>query len=96
MCCALATLALIGPRGLGVLWWLFEPTRWAITFGGSFIVPFLGLLFLPWATLAYLVVAPGGLDTFDVIFVVFAAIVDIVTFGGGYFSNGRRSQANMY
>ena len=55
MCCLLATFMLIGPRGLGILWWLVEPLRWQVTFNGSFIIPFLGILFLPWTTLAYLV-----------------------------------------
>ena len=96
MCCLLATFALLGPRGLGIIWWLLEPARWSITFGGSFVVPFLGILFLPWTTLAYLVASPGGLDALDVIFVAVAVAIDIATFGGGYFSNARRSQQSMY
>ena len=92
MCCLLATFMLIGPRGLGILWWLVEPLRWQVTFNGSFIIPLLGVLFLPWTTLSYVVCAPGGVTGGEFILVGLALVLDIASFGGGYFSNSRRSQ----
>ncbi len=64
MCCLLTILAVLGPRALIFVWWLAEPGRWNVTFE-TFIFPFLGFLFLPWTTLAYVVVFPGGIEGFD-------------------------------
>ena len=56
--CLFLLLLLFGPRLVGVLWWLFEPVRWNAAFG-TVLLPVLGLIFLPWTTLMYLLVAPG-------------------------------------
>ena len=48
--CLFLILLLFGPRSVIVVWWLLQPLRWDATFG-SFIVPFLGFLILPWTTL---------------------------------------------
>ena len=64
MCCLFTTLVLFGPR-LGILvWWLIAPARWNAAFE-TFLWPFLGFLFLPWTTLMYVVVFPGGVTGFD-------------------------------
>ena len=66
MCCAFLSLVLLGPRIFGAFWWIFQPLRWQASFanwaGGSlwWIWPLLGIVFLPWTTLMYVIVAPGG------------------------------------
>ena len=50
MCCLAASLLLLGPRFGILIWWLFDPARWSLAFD-TFILPFLGFLFLPWTTL---------------------------------------------
>ena len=57
--CLFFLLLLFGPRLVDVLWWLFDPLRWHAVFG-TFLVPLLGVIFLPWTTLVYVLVAPGG------------------------------------
>ena len=64
MCCLVTTLALLGPRAGIVVWWLLQPGRWSVTFD-SFLWPLLGFVFLPWTTLMYVVVAPGGVTGFS-------------------------------
>ena len=62
MCCLWTVLIFLGPRMAGIIWWIVEPNRW-VTDAGAFdsaIWPILGILFLPWATLMYVLVAPGG------------------------------------
>jgi hypothetical protein len=95
MCCLFASLLLLGPRAVIFLWWLFEPTRWNVTFD-SFFVPFLGFLFLPWTTLMYVAVFPGGLDTFDWIALAFAFLIDVASWGSGGFSGRRRYSSASY
>ena len=64
MCLLLAIFMLLGPRALIFFWWLMEPVRWQATFQSAF-VPIIGLLFLPWTTIMYVLVFPGGIDGLD-------------------------------
>jgi hypothetical protein len=88
--CLFLILLLFGPRSVIVIWWLLQPVRWEATFG-SFIVPFLGFLFLPWTTLMYVIVAPGGLVGLDVLWMGLAVLADIASYtGGGVYGRRRR------
>ena len=59
MCCLALTAGFLGPRLALFLWWIFDD-RVDLAFD-SWIWPLLGLIFLPWTTLAYLVVwSPVG------------------------------------
>ena len=89
MCCFLTTLVLIGPRAAIVLWWIAQPLRWQTTFT-SFMWPLLGLIFLPWVTLMYVLVAPGGVVGFDWLWLVLALMVDLGSYGGGAYSRRGR------
>jgi len=89
MCCLFTILAILGPRALIFLWWLLEPLRWSAAFE-TFIFPFLGFLFLPWTTLSYIVVYPGGIDGFDWVIIGLAVLLDIVNIGGGAYGNRQR------
>lgn len=89
MCCVLATLALFGPRLGIILWWLVEPVRWGAAFD-TFIWPFLGFLFLPWTTLAYVFVFTGGVETVDWLLIGFGLFLDIASYGGGAYGNRNR------
>jgi hypothetical protein len=89
MCCLLTMFALLGPRGSIVLWWLIQPGRWGAAFD-TFIVPFLGFLFAPWTTLAYVAVAAGGVDGADWILVGLAVALDVFSWVGGAYGNRDR------
>ncbi len=84
--CAILLAALVGPRAINVVWWLLDSERWASTFSGP-LVPILGILALPWTTLAYVLVAPGGLTGLEFIVVVIGLFVDIGTYGSSAYSN---------
>lgn len=88
VCCIVAIGALIGPRVAIVAWWLLDPARWALVFS-SVLWPILGLVLLPWTTLVYVWLAPGGIDTLGLILLGVAVIVDLSSYGGGYRSRGR-------
>ena len=64
MCLLFAIFLLLGPRAAIFFWWLMEPARWAATFQSGFI-PVIGFLFLPWTTIIYVLVFPGGIDGLD-------------------------------
>lgn len=92
MCCLLTTLVFIGPRAGILVWWLLQPLRWTATFP-SFIWPLLGFLFLPWTTLMYVVVAPGGIIFFDWVLLGIAVLSDLAMYGGGAYGNRDRLPA---
>ena len=86
MCCLFTTLVLFGPR-LGILvWWLIQPVRWNAAFE-TFLWPFLGFLFLPWTTLMYVLIFPGGVTGFDWIWLGLGLLADITSYTGGAYGN---------
>jgi hypothetical protein len=89
MCCLWTTLVFLGPRAGILIWWLLNPLRWQATFS-SFIWPLLGFLFLPWATLMYVLVAPGGVIGFDWVWLGLAVVADIGMYAGGGYGNRDR------
>jgi hypothetical protein len=89
MCCLIATLFMLGPRAAILVWWLLQPVRWEQAFD-TFLWPLVGFLILPWATLMWVAVAPGGIDGFDYIWLGIGIAMDAFTwFGGGYSNRGR-------
>lgn len=81
--CLFLSMLFLGPRAAIFLWWLIEPGRWAIVFNNSFIVPFLGFLFVPWSTLMYVVVGPGGIVGWDWLWMALALSADVASYAGG-------------
>lgn len=92
MCCGFAIIALLGPRLTLLLWWLFRPAYFSSIFSTIFW-PLLGFLFMPWLTLAYLLVAPGGINGFDMVWLVLAVLVDLSSYGGSAYGNRDRLRA---
>lgn len=90
MCCAFTTLVLLGPRFAGLLWWLIQPARWTAAFNGSWLWPVLGLIFVPWLTLMFVLVAPGGIVGFDWVWLGLALVGDIGSYSGGAYGNRNR------
>ena len=87
-CCLLAIILAGAPRVALVFWWLFD-TRYVNAAFSNLIMAVLGFLFLPWTTLMYVLVYPGGLSTVNWVFLGLALLVDLATYGGGG-SEGRR------
>jgi hypothetical protein len=90
--CLLALLALISPRLVLFLLWLFSSVL-SHAFS-SWILPLLGFFLLPWTTLAYAAFwswGPGHHVTgFEWFFVVLAFLIDLGSYGGGRFAAARR------
>jgi hypothetical protein len=89
MCCLFLVAALLGPRALAFIWWLLEPARWGATFPQP-LFGIIGWLVVPWTTLAYTFLLPGGIEGLDWVVIVVALFVDLGTNGGGAFNRDRR------
>ena len=83
MCCLLVILALLGPRAGIILWWLFDMSRWSSAFN-TIIWPILGFIFLPWTTLAYVLVFSRGIVGLDWLVLIIGLLFDLGSYGGGY------------
>ncbi len=84
MFCLAVILFFAGPRIAGIIWWIFDPGRWDDAFG-SILWPILGLVFVPWFTVAFVLVAPtGSVTVFDGVVLVLALMLDFASFFGGY------------
>ena len=103
-CCLLAALVMGAPR-LGLfIWWFADPSRLAATFPGwslgtnlavpGWALPVLGFFFLPWTTVAYVFVAPGGLTPFDWVILVIALVIDLGAHGGSGAAYRRRGRSD--
>jgi hypothetical protein len=81
MCCFVMVLGLLGPRFAFLYAWIFTD-RVSLAFSGGWFVPLLGLLFLPWTALVYvLAYAPvGGVSALGWVFVALGFVADIATY----------------
>ena len=89
MCCVVSLLVFIGPRIAAIAWYFLEPARWNAAFS-NILWPLLGVLILPWTTMAYVLMSPGGVDGLQWLVVGLGLLIDIGSIGGGY--NNRRSR----
>jgi hypothetical protein len=94
MCCITTIVLVLAPR-IGILfWWLTNPAAVALAFQnwgipGSIVLPvwvwpLLGGIFLPWTTLAYLFLYPGGILGYEWLILLVALVIDLAGHGGSY------------
>jgi hypothetical protein len=83
MGCLIALVALLSPRLAFFLVWVFSD-RVSIAFDNN-VVPFLGLLLLPWTVLVYTFAhAPiRGVTGIGWVFVALAVLADLASYGNG-------------
>ncbi len=81
--CLLAFSAAVAPRVILVLAWIFSG-RWPLVWGGDFIVPLLGIIFLPYTTIMYmlawqpnLVGGGGGVEGVEWLWVLLGLFLDL-------------------
>ncbi len=94
MCCLTTIFLVLGSRIAILVWWLTDPQRFNLAFKnwalpGIYTFPvwlstLLGGIFLPWTTLAYLYVFPGGIVGYEWIVLGVGLLVDLAGHGGSY------------
>jgi len=81
MPCLVALFALVSPRL--ALFFVLVFSDWVGRATDGWIVPVLGFFFLPWTTLAYIVmwnVGSRGVDGLEWLIVIFAFVVDVMSY----------------
>lgn len=90
MGCCLFALILAGAPRLGFLWLWLTRSQQITDALGAFWIALLGFLFMPWTTLAYVLVWPGGIAWFDWLILAVALMFDLGSHGGGGAAYKRR------
>jgi hypothetical protein len=108
MCCITTIVLVLVSRIAILLWWVSDPQLFMLAFKNwalpgilafpVWVWPLLGGIFLPWTTLAYLFLFPGGIVGYEWIVLGAALLGDLAGHGGSYrhrhrFSGFRRSHA---
>jgi hypothetical protein len=80
VCCLALTAGFIGPRVALLIWWIFGDKVDAAF--DSWFWPLLGLIFLPWTTLFYVIAWSPivGVDGWEWLFVALGVVLDIMTY----------------
>lgn len=91
MPCLFAMFAGFFPRLASLFLWLARPALFSAAFGGSWLWPLLGVIFLPLTTLFYVVLwGPGGLTGLDWFWLILAVLLDIGHYAQVGYSNRDR------
>ena len=94
MGCLFVIISLITPRVVLFCMWVF--TDYLALAYGSWFWPTLGFFFLPWTTLAYVLMwDPNGISLLGLILVALGFVVDVGSYAGGAYTN-RDRMASIY
>jgi hypothetical protein len=98
MCCLVTVLLVLGSRAAIIVWWFMDQARFDQAFAkwqlpDFYTIPswawtLVGLIFLPWTTLAYVFVAPGGIFGYEWLILVVGLLADLAGHGGTYRHRG--------
>ncbi|HTP01382.1 MAG TPA: hypothetical protein VMJ64_08420 [Anaerolineales bacterium] len=68
--------------------WIARPVAFQAVFGGSWILPCLGIMVLPFTTLMYVIlVTNGGVAGFDYVWLALAVLLDLAGAGAAAANN---------
>ncbi len=84
--CLLAFGFSVAPRVFLLIAWIFSD-RWPLVWQGSWILPLLGIIFLPYTTIMYMLaysVPAGGVTGWGWLWVIFGVVLDIMKWGSLY------------
>ena len=88
----MAIFGAILPRFVLLVGWANDQAGWASVFGSP-VWLLGGFLFFPWTTLIYGLVYQNGLSLLNIIFLVSALMVDLGTWGVGFFAGRKEYSA---
>lgn len=95
-CCLLAGFGAFVPRVVLLFVWLFTDGV-SRAFDGEWLVPLIGLILLPYTTLAYVALwnwGSTGVEGFDWFLVVLAFLFDLGHYTSGYYGKANRASAS--
>jgi hypothetical protein len=88
----MAIFGAILPRFVILAGWVNDQAGWKAVFGSE-VWLLGGFLFFPWTTLIYALVQPNGLSLLNWIFLGCALLIDLGTWGIGFFAGRKEYSA---
>lgn len=85
--CLLAMGFSVAPRLFLVIAWIFNAPRWSDVWAGGWIMPLLGIIFLPYTTIMWMLswsVADGGVTGWSWLWVFLGVMLDVMKWGSIY------------
>jgi hypothetical protein len=90
--CLLAVFGAFFPRLAVLFIWIARPAYFTAAFGDLILWPLLGIIFLPFTTLIYVLLwSPAGLSGFDWLWLILAFVLDIGHLVGSGYANRERA-----
>jgi hypothetical protein len=87
--CLLALGLAVAPRAVLVLAWIFSD-RWPIVWGGDWIVALLGIVFVPYTTVMYMLVwSPSGIEGWDWLWIALGLFLDASHWSQSYLNRNK-------
>jgi hypothetical protein len=78
--CILALGIAVAPRAVLIVAWIFSD-RWVAVWHGAWIVPLLGIIFLPYTTIMYMLsLRPGGPVGTDWLWILLGLFLDLTNY----------------
>jgi hypothetical protein len=92
MPCLFALMAGFAPRLATLFMWLARPAMFNAAFGGSWFWPILGIIFLPFTTLMYVILWNSGIgmSTVDWLWIILAVVCDVMHYTSTAYQNKER------
>ena len=89
MFCCFAIFAGMFPRLADILIWIARPAKFSAAFGGSWLWPILGIIFLPFTTLMYVILTwgVGGIYGWDWFWLIMAVFLDLSHYAHTAYNN---------
>ncbi len=94
MCCFTTIFLVIGSRLAILVWWLVDPQRFSqaadslglsgLVASPAWVWTLVGGIFLPWTTLAYVLVFPGGVVGYEWAVLIVGILIDLAGHSGGW------------
>lgn len=79
--CLIGLTAAVAPRVLLFLAWIFAD-RWVLVWQGDVLMPLLGIIFLPYTTIMYILVwTPDGIAGFAWMWLLLGLLLDLMHWG---------------
>ncbi len=76
--CLLAFAMSVAPRLVLLLAWIFSD-RWQVVWKGGWLMPLLGIVFLPYTTIMYMLVySPAGIQGWDWLWIGLGVVLDVM------------------
>lgn len=91
MPCLFAMMAGFFPRIADIILWIARPNLFMAPFNGVWLWPVLGIIFLPFTTLFYVILwSPTGLSGWDWLWIIMAVLLDATSLAGNFRANRER------